>query len=97
MYKVGRNSSEFDVMLTIHDNDIYNSEFLSKLDLIEDYFEYPYNYNKGRLDLVSKRVYLSNSYYSIPAIFSRMHIDKDTSMKGIKFPSQLDIDNLLNT
>lgn len=97
MYKIKRNSQEFDIVNTIDGNDIYNSEFIFKLDNIPYKYIYPYLYNKGRLDIVSREVYPEKAYYSIPAIYNRSILNSDTIIKGMQFPSQNSIDNLLNS
>lgn len=96
MFKLTRNNKEFDIINTIKDNDIYNSDFIAKLDVIPHEYEYPYVYNKGRLDIVSNEIYQGKAYYSVPAVYNRVHLTPTTIITGMKFPSQDKIDNILN-
>lgn len=87
MYKVKKMNNRFDVLQMIEGDDVYNSNFIYKMDQISSTETFSTDFYKGRLDLVARDLYPveGTTYEGVLAVLNRMTLTNTTEMKDIEW------------
>jgi len=93
MYKLSKTNLGFDPILTIEDNDIYNSKFLYDMDNTQPDSVHKNRLYIGRLDLVADEIYPTHkdANYGVLALYNRYFQEDDTKYDNVNVLNDMTI------
>ena len=96
MYKLSKTDLEFDPMLTIDGNDIYNSKFIYDLDKTPPDDVRRNRLYIGRFDLVIEDIYPTHreANYGVLSLYNRYFQEDDTKYDNVKVLADMTIRTL---
>ena len=93
MYKLSKTNLGFDPILTIEDNDVYNSKFLYDMDNTQPDGVHKNRLYIGRLDLVADEIYPTHkgANYGVLALYNRYFQEDDTKYNNVNILNDMTI------